>query len=140
MTADEHLVADGNGVAIVLSQAVDAVCSGGNAWRQLRLGCSFAVCPEAFFLSERRFVQAPRRGVFFFHDRVVAGPTYFFTWKPTYLTSVSSGCCVLTGQVAWRPASSKRDRLLEHTRQVERRQEEEPEDRSQEEGSHKEGV
>ena len=76
-TADEHLVADGNGVAIVLSQAVDAVCLGGNAWRQLRLGGSFAVCPEAFFLSERRFVQAPRRGVFFFHDRVIAGPTYF---------------------------------------------------------------
>ena len=118
-TADEHPVADGNGVAIVWSQTVDAVCSGGTAWRQLRLGCSVAVCPEAFFLSERRFAQAPRASCFF-DDRVIAAPTYFFTQKRTYLTRVSSGCCVFTGQVALRPASSKRDRLLEHRRQVER--------------------
>ena len=76
-TADEHPVADGNGVAMVWSQVVDAVCSGGNAWMQLRLGGSFVVCPKTFFLSERRFAQAPRASCFF-DDRVTAAPTYFF--------------------------------------------------------------
>ena len=135
-TADEHPVADGNGVAMVWN----AVCSGGNAWRQLRLGCSVAVCPEAFFLSERRFAPAPRARCFL-HDRVIAEPTYFFTEKPTYLTRVSSGCCVLTGQVAWRTG------LLEK-RQVAGAQApsgkepggDEPEDRSQEEGSEEVGI
>ena len=64
-TADEHPVADGNGVAMVWSQVVDAVSSGGNAWMQLRLGCSVAVCPDSFFLSERRCAQAPRASCFF---------------------------------------------------------------------------
>ena len=57
-------MADGNGVAMVWSQVVDAVCSGGNAWMQLRLGGSFVVCPKTFFLSERRFAQAPRAWYF----------------------------------------------------------------------------